>query len=78
MNNEFIDTLATPEPKKNDKPFIKDLVLKDMAERAEFGFNKYKTYLQPHNGRDPVIDVYQELLDAVVYMRQLLFEKYGK
>lgn len=59
-------------------PKIVDLVIKDMNEKAEKGKEKYGTYLQPFNGRDPLIDRYQELLDACQYARQEIFEKYGK
>lgn len=31
--------------------------------------------LQANNGRDPLIDLYQELMDAIVYARQYLEEK---
>lgn len=78
MDNKFTNSHATPNPTPNDKPFVKDLVLKDLADRVQFGFNKYKTYLQPHNGRDALIDLYQEQWDALFYIRQLLFEKYGE
>ena len=49
-----------------------------MEDRAEFGKAKYGMYLQPNNGRDSLIDTYQELLDAVVYIRSLIFERDGK
>ena len=52
--------------------------IKDMNDRDQWGRSKYKTPLQPFNGRDVVTDIYQELLDACVYMRQLLFERDGK
>lgn len=61
----------------NSRPKIVDLVIADMAEKSERGKAKYGTYLQAHNGRDPLVDCYQELLDACQYMRQVLYEKYG-
>lgn len=48
---------------------------KDMADRNEMGKAKYGTPLQPFNGRKPLIDVYQELLDAAVYLRQDIWER---
>lgn len=52
------------------------LVLKDMEERRKHGIEKYGTPLQPHNGRDPLIDAYQEALDLCVYLRQAIEERY--
>lgn len=50
------------------------LFVRDIMARGEIGFAKYGTYLQPHNGRDTLIDLYQELVDAVKYMRVLMYE----
>jgi hypothetical protein len=71
---------ATPQPppKRNGKPAVTDLVLADFQARDAFGTRKYGTRLQPHNGRDALIDLYQELLDACCYTRQLIFERDGK
>ena len=66
-----------PEPQHNTEPGVFDLVIDDLEERDELGKIRYGTRLQPNNGRDALIDLYQELLDAVVYLRQLLYEKYG-
>lgn len=67
-----------PKPKKNKLPAVWDLVKIDMIDRDKEGFKRYKTRLQPFNGRDALIDLYQELLDAAVYARQLIFERDGK
>jgi len=66
------------DPKPNSHPAMWDLVLEDIKTRDEFGLKKYGTRLQPHNGRDPLIDAYQEALDLVVYLRQAVYEKHGK
>jgi len=67
-----------PAPKNTVDIKVWDLVLKDMGERDEHGLLTYGVSLKPFNGRDPLLDLYQELLDAVVYMRQLLYERYGQ
>lgn len=67
-----------PRPKPNNHPFIADLVVKDMQERSAIGAKRYGVKLQPHNGRDALIDLYQELLDGANYIRQLIFERDGK
>jgi hypothetical protein len=46
----------------------------DIVARAQQGFLKYGTYLQPFNGRNVKMDIYQELLDAGQYFEQLLAE----
>lgn len=51
-----------------------DFVLKDMRDRNELGKYKYGVALQPFNGRNSTIDAYQEALDCLVYLRQILFE----
>lgn len=42
----------------------------DLLARAEMGRQKYGTLLRTHNGRDPIVDQYQEVLDALMYSRQ--------
>lgn len=51
-----------------------DLVIKDMEARKGFGLEKYGTILQAHNGRNPLKDAYEEVLDLAVYLRQRLYE----
>lgn len=58
-----------PEPTSTDEPSAHDLVIVDMAARKEFGLAKYGSLLQPGNGRDNLQDLYEELLDACVYIR---------
>lgn len=42
----------------------------DMRQRHEIGIARYGTPLRVWNGRDAVIDAYQEALDLVVYTQQ--------
>ena len=69
--------LNTPEPPPvpNDSPAIWDLVVADMQERDRDGLRKYGTRLQAGNGRDPLVDAYQEALDLAVYLRQAIEER---
>jgi len=76
--DKLTDSFAQPTPIKNDLPAVKDLVATDISERAEFGLKKYGTYLQPNNGRDFLVDAYQEALDLVHYLRGLIYERDGK
>ena len=77
MNNQYSAT-EQPDPIQNQQPAVWELVIKDMNDRDQWGRSKYHTPLQPFNGRDAATDLYQELLDAVVYWRQFLFERDGK
>lgn len=67
-----------PDPIQNDKPAVWGLVIADMRERDSFGVKKYGHHLQPNNGRDALVDAYQEALDLCVYIRQVIFERDGK
>ena len=60
------------------KPFDGDMwldVIKDMEARRLHGIEKYTRPVQPFNGRDPLIDAYQEALDLCVYLRQATEER---
>lgn len=68
---------ATPEPAPipNGGASMHDLVILDMEARKAFGLQKYGTVLQAHNGRDALLDAYQEVLDLTVYLKQELQER---
>ena len=50
------------------------LVLSDMRERDAVGRQRYGTPLTSGNGRDHLVDAYQELLDSCVYLMNELDE----
>lgn len=62
-------------PQASQHPAIWPLVIKDMADRDNFGKEKYKQRLQGFNGRDMLMDAYQEVLDLAVYLRGALYER---
>jgi len=66
------------DPIKNNNVSIWELVFEDMRNRDMEGYKKYGIHLQPFNGRNSLIDVYQEALDLVVYLRQLIYEINGE
>jgi len=74
---DFATRVQLP-PRKNTKPDVTRLVIDDMRSRGIAGKEKYGVPLQPMNGRDPLIDAYQEAIDLCKYLRQELYEKYGK
>ena len=55
-------------------PHIDALLVEDIRERDRIGEKKYGTRIQPLNGRDAIVDAYQEALGLVVYLRQRLLE----
>jgi hypothetical protein len=56
-------------PRNEGVPIV-PLVIEDLTERREFGRRKYGDELRLRNGRDALIDAYQEALDLVIYLRQ--------
>lgn len=82
---EFYDTEPGPNrpaqvnrPQDPPRPGVGDIqkaVMEDLEKRREFGISKYGTPLQAFNGRDALMDAYQEALDLVVYLRQVIEER---
>jgi hypothetical protein len=68
-----------PPPQINTvNPFRKaiwDMVVDDMIARHREGVKKYGVPLTAFNGRDALIDAYQEALDMAVYLRQMIEER---
>lgn len=72
MSGRIVDQ---PAPERTTGRPIWELVVADMHERDHVGRERYGTPLQAHNGRDPLVDAYQEALDLVVYLRQAIEER---
>ena len=70
--SDYVKEQAPPKPSEGD---CWRLVIADMEARRQHGIEKYGQPVQPYNGRDPLIDLYQELLDACVYIRQAIEER---
>ena len=68
-------SLNQPSPQHNQGPAVWDLVVADMIERDQVGQDRYGTRLQPDNGRDTLVDMYQEELDKIAYLRQFIEER---
>jgi hypothetical protein len=77
-------------PAPNDGPSMHDLVCEDLGAlafpgaprlmadlnaRRKLGLDRYGSLLQARNGRDALLDLYEELQDAAVYARQLVEER---
>jgi hypothetical protein len=66
-----------PDPLPGSQRVV-DYVLVDINNVVEKGLKHYGTYLQTHNGRDALVDAYQEAIDMVFYLRQAILERDGK
>jgi hypothetical protein len=76
MDSEQVNTpRPAPLPAEGD---VWKLVMADMEQRRQMGIAKYGTPLQVDNGRDHLIDLYQELLDACVYLRAEIERRAGR
>lgn len=62
-------------PMENDSTPIVDLVVTDIINRKQEGIKRYGTPLQANNGRDALLDAYEEALDLAIYLRQVIEEQ---
>ncbi len=69
QEKEMSDNKPQPPPKPTTTTPVWKEVVKDMEGRNAMGIEKYGTPLQYDNERDHLVDLYQELLDAVVYLK---------
>lgn len=64
-----------PDPyKSQDGPIIHELVMTDIGHRMKKGIETYDAALQPFNGRNSLVDAYEECLDQACYLRQRISE----
>lgn len=73
-DSRFDATMVQPTPKGSGTPIV-DLVKIDLDRRAFVGEQKYGEKLKAFNGRDALMDAYQEALDLVCYLRQAIEER---
>lgn len=71
-----IGTQQQSQPETNNSQPIVDMVIEDLAARKEYGVKTYGTPLQANNGRDALVDAYQEALDLCIYLRQVIEERH--
>jgi hypothetical protein len=57
---------------------VTDAVMVDLAQRRKMGVAKYGTELKANNGRQALIDAYQEALDLCLYLKQAIIEQEAK
>lgn len=54
---------------------VQDEVVRLINERRELGVKRYGSPLMTHNGRDSLVDLRDELLDALMYVTQAILER---
>jgi hypothetical protein len=54
---------------------IMPLVMADIQARVAKGTAEYGEPLTSHNGRDALVDAYEEALDLAMYLRQAIEER---
>lgn len=71
---------AQNKPTEGHGPHLFDEVIADFQARKVHGLELYGKTLQAFNGRRALIDLYQELVDGVMYTKQELIERdaFGK
>ena len=62
-------------PTVNDRTDVQSLVIQDIERRREIGIERYGTALQAFNGRDALVDAYEEAIDLCMYLRQMIEER---
>jgi hypothetical protein len=70
-----VSTKKQRKPQNKTDIDIVDLVKNDLDSRAIEGEKRYGVRLRAFNGRNALIDAYQEALDLAMYLRQELEER---
>ncbi len=64
-----------PLPLAVDGPNMQDLVIADLEARKQVGLQRYGQLLKADDGRDNLRDLYEELMDALVYLRKEIYRR---
>lgn len=67
-----------PLPVVNTHPDIQSMVIADIEARRQVGIQRYGTALQAHNGRDMLLDAYEEAMDLTIYLKGCMVERDGE
>jgi len=64
-----------PSPAPPGAKSVQDSLIEDIEARKQQGLRTYGTLLHPHNGRDALLDAYEEAIDLALYLKQALLER---
>lgn len=56
------------------KQLVTQAVITDLQERERVGIQRYGRTLETFNGREALLDAYEEVLDLAQYIKQVLME----
>lgn len=73
QNSSHTDS-TQPKPSAGGQS-VTEAVIQDFQTRRKYGIKKYGQELLTVDGRDTLIEIYQELMDAVVYTKKALMER---
>lgn len=62
--------MTQPQPIKNNNDHIADLVIEDLVKRKKLGEERDGIPLQAFNGKNALVDAYEDVLDLAQYIRQ--------
>ena len=74
MSDEWFENVYLPQQGQG-KVTSWDYVREDINNREEMGALKYNKYLTPSTSEDMLQHLYEELLDATVYIKTLLLQR---
>lgn len=74
MSDKWFEEVYLPQQKQSGVTSW-DYVREDINQREEMGALKYNKYLTPSTNEDMLQHLYEELLDATVYIKTLLLQR---
>lgn len=66
--------MPQPPPGEGDQ-IVWPYVISAIKDRVQLGRERYGTVLKTHNGRDALVDAFEEALDLVMYLAQAILER---
>lgn len=54
---------------------VQDALIRAIEQRRDMGVRKYGRPLEAHNGRDALLDAWQEAVDLAAYLTQMRLER---
>ena len=69
------DSQPLPDPDADHGEDIQSMVIADIEARRQVGIKRYGQALHVNNGRDGLLDAYEEAVDLCVYLKQVLVER---
>jgi CheY-like chemotaxis protein len=75
VSYDLIQELLLHSQLRPEDEFLTKELITEVRERRSIGIERYGTQLQYDNGRDAFSDMYQEIIDGMMYCQQLKTEE---